>query len=352
MRQLFNTEQWNRGKVTPPLATQVYRQLDIEINRVKDRIDASRFRVDNSHLLLNLLLTINANPERDTLSFLDRVIAQEVSVAGKFGLATETKSAKLLHGVFFNSQADEIIYLSDDYVDLDWAIANWKKLTPVRVQQHPFTDLSFDINDGDYTNVMNEGLCVTSVNLQLLAIQFQQWYKHERLLPNGSSRLVHEFIYQYPLKNMLRRTVSLTMQNRLFNIAAGSHLDNVDFIKIGIAATNDHTANVDRFLNELHQRLTKNKYNFLDICHHMPALPMVNTLKLPNTIYSTKLNWVNTFARLNLLAYLFRFYIPNGGNQKWSEMLKREVKLILNNSGMPSDFPYQYVQQLEAFLKY
>lgn len=219
MYQLFKDYQINRNtKIDVPDFVFVQRMLLREMTRIKTYYRSSNFVVDNDHLLNQLLINLNVSTTRDLESFV-RVCGEATErLARAFRLIHPVVSRPTpYHGTFYNSDTKEFIILHANEFDYNKAYTQWEKLVPIKVHSHCFTDIHGAPINGDYQNSLNEsGYAVISINLPMLALQHRAWKEQVRSQEEVKTQTVN-FLFQYPISNMIHRHMEIATINRLIN---------------------------------------------------------------------------------------------------------------------------------------
>jgi hypothetical protein len=178
MYQLFKDYQLNRNtKLDVADFLHVRKTLLREMSRISIYYNTSNFVVDNDHLINQLLLNLNVSTSRDLESYV-RVCSHETErLARTFKLVHPVVSQPKSHyGTFYNADTREFIILHSNEFDYNKAYKQWRKLVPIKVHSHSFTDISGAPIDGTYKNSLGEsGHAVISINLPMLALQHRAW---------------------------------------------------------------------------------------------------------------------------------------------------------------------------------
>lgn len=219
MYQLFKDYQLNRNtKIDVPDFLFVRKTLLREMTRISTYYNRSNFVVESDHLINQLLINLNVSTARDLESYVRTCGHETERLARVFRLVHPTVSQpRAYHGTFYNSNTKEFIILHSNEFDYNKAYKQWRKLVPIKVHSHSFTDIHGAPIDGQYRNSLNEsGHAVISINLPMLALQHRAWREQVRAHEEVKTQTVN-FIYQYPLTNMIYRHMEIAVINRMIN---------------------------------------------------------------------------------------------------------------------------------------
>lgn len=187
-----------------------------ELTRITDYYRTSSFVVDGDHLINQLLLHLNVSLNRDIESYVRMCGYETERLARVFRLVNPVVGdPKPYSGTFYNNDTKEFIILHANQFDFNKAYDDWEKLVPIKVHAHGFTDTACDIPDGTYMNSLSEsGYAVISINLPMLALQYKAWVDKVNSKQEFKTQTVN-YVYQYPITNMIWRHLDIAIVNRL-----------------------------------------------------------------------------------------------------------------------------------------
>lgn len=223
MYQLFKDYPAQRNtKVDAVDFLYVRRTMLRELTRVTTYYKNSNFVVKGDHLINQLLLQLNVSLSRDLESYVRACGYETERLARAFRLINPVVSdPKPHHGTFYNNKTKEFIIIHATQFDIEKAYSQWEKIVPIKVHSHCFTDTSCGLLNGEYENSLNEGgYSVISINLPMLALQYRAWIDKVRQHQEVKSQSVN-FIFQYPINNMIHRHIDIAVINRLINTYRG-----------------------------------------------------------------------------------------------------------------------------------
>lgn len=346
MKRIFNGDSISRGKLFISQLDETLMFIDFELNKFIRRERPLRTRVPNTHILIRAILNTNVSLKRQDQDLVDSVEDMQYALCNSLGITNATGKGKVHTGEFFNGDTKEIIYCTDDHVrvsSFDKSDSNWwKKLKPVKIVSHPFTDLNFNIPDGDYINGQEAGRAVISISFPLLMLQFKYWCLNERRYDETSLKPTHNFVYIYPLLNCVADCMNISMFNRLINIASGLGENNVKFQRVTSVALVDHSARLDAALNRLNFNLKKNRLNFPDVINNLPSLTDEGLLVVPDYVPTKPIRWLDLVSRLEAYIFLFENFYATGdranANQMYQIQMLKLLKSLESDKTIPTNF--------------
>lgn len=332
MYQLFKDNTTIRNYKNEPASFINLRTIMLrEISRVKAYHCKSNYVVNGDHLINQLLLHLNVSTERDIESYVRICGIETERLARVFNLVHPVVSKPEINsGHFYNSDTKEFIILHSEEFDYNRAYNKWDKLVPIKVHSHNFTDVDFRIPDGKYTNSNYEGgYSVISINLPMLALQYKAWLDKVRSKQEYKTQTVN-FIYQYPLVNMLDRHLEITIINRLMNMYYGKPV--AKYKSAHPIVTTNVDIQLDNILNSRIKIIKSGKYKFDQLFTMFEGLKRRDWLTILRPIDISPVRSVKWVLELQVLDY-FEFFVhvrkDVGGNYNNME-LTRAVRDIIN----------------------
>lgn len=267
------------------------------------------YTVASDHFLVRILQSIALGRNMDTERYYANLTPLALTLASPLQLTSSISTGKLFNGIFYGKGNQEVIIAVDDYFDPIVAQKNWKSLTPVRVLRHPFTDLMLNIPNGQ-TKSIEQGLCVITVNIPMLAMQYRSFCQEEKLrVESGATdamRNVMQYVAMYALPGMLFTHLDHALFNRM------NHLWNNFPINHGRSLHPMQLLDVGRQVSSLHLRmieqLKRSGYNFAQTLAYIPGAvqnDMEKAMLVPDVVPTRQVLWSIVLARLPVLLFLF-----------------------------------------------
>lgn len=345
MYQLFKDYQVNRNtKLDVTDFLFVRKSLLREMTRIKTYYNTSNFVVEGDHLINQLLLNLNVSINRDIESYV-RVCAQETErLARVFRLVNPVVSQpQAYHGAFYNSDTKEFIILHSNDFDHTLAYKQWRKLVPIKVHSHNFTDIHGALIDTNYRNSLNEsGYAVISINLPMLALQHRAWREQVRKYEDVKTQTVN-FIIQYPIANMIHRHMDIAIINRMINRYNNKPV--ADKHKAHPIATMNLNKRMDDVLDKRNDYLRAGEYKFDQLFTMFNGLGRFDWMRLLRPIDVAPVRSVKWVLELQVLSY-FEFFLQvrrdSNSTYNRSEVIRawRDLRnLETDTSSFQSSYP-------------
>lgn len=267
------------------------------------------YTVAPDHLLVRILQSIMLGQKMDTERYYANLVPLALTLASPFSLTSPINTGRVFNGVFYGKGNQEVIVAIDDYFDPLVAQKNWKSLTPVRVLRHPFTDLMLNVPNGQ-TKSIEQGVCVITVNIPMLAVQYRAFCQEEKLrVDSGATdaqRNVMQYVAMYALPGMLFTHLDQALFNRI------NHLWNNFPIHQGRSYHPMHLTNYSQQISGMQLRmieqLKRSGYNFAQTLAYIPGAvqnDMEKAMLVPDVVPTRQVLWALVLARLPALLFLF-----------------------------------------------
>lgn len=318
--------------------------------------------IPSNHLLVKLIDSINVPYNDDIRIHYDKVqdIALNLSMALK--MTSSLYRGKVFSpGVFYGKQSNEIIIATDDEFSgtdgepkwIDSIETNWRDLEPIRVIHHEYTNLNMDIPFGPAPETKN-ALAVIIVNIPMLSCQYQQWRKELNSKREAGSALgVGQFLYAYPLANMINSHLDYSLFNRLSAIWKNDDIppyrNNQSFFVV------NYSERVDRLMAFVLNNLKSKQTDFPNLLMTIPAASeesMFNVLHLPKVVPTRQIDWALDVARLNAISFLLEFnrVTDNRRNNHYVTNMRIALRQLENDSVLRTALPNNILLDIERFI--
>lgn len=260
--------------------------------------------VATDHLLLRMLFSLNIPLTYDLDHYYSVAVQRALPVANSLNLTTAINPGKLFNGEFYYG-CDEIILAYSDEDRPDELIKNWRELEPVKVLQHPVSNMRYLLPDGMKANT-ERGLAVIGINVSELAVMWRGFMLaelvHERDVPEAPKLGIRNFLGKYVIPNMLRSQTDLAIINRLINLYTGEPMG--DYLVAPKFHISDYTRLLDTGLLEVLDRLKGAKMRYRDMLAQIPSIYRDFPLKMPDIAETRQVYWALYLARLKEIGFL------------------------------------------------
>jgi hypothetical protein len=322
MQKLFNMEQTtSQGSFNIPWWTSVQSGLKRNLEQVITHYRRFPNAVNSSHFLIKLITNIGIYRNASFEQFCETVFSKAMGSSMSLGVTSSLNRGVLFDGVFYGKGVKEIIVGTNETFNIYDAQLNWHDLEPIRVLSHPKSDLELMVPDGTSYSV-EEGVAVISINLPMLALQYREFRLLEDKIAEEhgeSPRSIMQFLYAYPLNNMLRSHLDCALFNRLYNtlldVPFGYSNRKHPFQLV------DYTDKINEINAQQIQTLGNNNRKFDAVMKSIPLVSADNLQQfstLPSTAPTRQVIWALALSRLQLLSFLFR--VSNGSPRKLNGM--------------------------------
>lgn len=281
------------------------------------RINPTAIRSD--HLLVKLIESINVPyPTNSNLEvYASAVRDKAYSLASSLRISSASYKGSIGHnGYFFGKACDEIIIANNEPFSISDAIADWQNIQPIKVLYHEMTSLLPPLLDGK-RNYQSGGYSVISINIPLLAVQYQMWRAKVQ------SGLIYKldtahFVKSYPIANMIFSYQDLAVFNRIDRLSRNLEISKYSSNYHSFALIDD-TFDANRVLSQVLSKVESAPYSFNRILTTIPAVTANNalgTLVMPDLPDTRQIYWSLVLARLPAISFLLRISKDNPANSQ------------------------------------
>jgi hypothetical protein len=323
----------------PGIAQDFKRTLDNTIKYYRN----SSFFVDNDHLLIRLIKTLPepiTNEPRRWYYQAEDIVDSLGEIFGIFD--SRTLKVKPHQDLFFNTISEYLVSIRQP-ISTSLKLQDWLALDACKIIYHPFTDYRQRPMDGQYGQRPILGdYAVIGLDIPLLYVQYHIWLKliAPKVYKAGSIPSMHNWVYRYPLTDMMRRYNDMSFFNRLYarinNIPVTSHNERA---KVSLS-TVDYTERLDVAIQSQVDLFANQKYGAQQLLNSMPMLLSNNALEFFHIDYqyfSRQMRWVHFIAKLDLYTLLIKDN-TEGNERVYTDKWKAGISGIRGDmsAGFPS----------------
>lgn len=291
----------------------------------------SGFAVKSEHLLVKLIQNTpipfgsNVQKYRDAISDISNQLGNALH------LTTGTQAGKTVTpGIFYGKNIEEVLLVIDDSKGIDLVKSDWREWEPVRVWSHPIGDLTFNAFNGQPLTD-DRGYAVITIDIPLLLTQYRQWYLQERNSTAGETNSIMQFVYSYPLANLLHSHINWAWFNQL---VAAFHDDPVlPAIRRPVINMPDYSRHLQGVIAECNDLLKLKALTYDQLLETVPvwtAEKLADIVALPKTPDIRQVRWALIAARLRLISYLVQLdrYHTNSRNTQDNSTIRKSIQRI------------------------
>lgn len=307
---------YNVRDMTPGQIQMLRVQADTNLTRITEHYRRSVYAVNSDNILVQVLQHLPLRPDLNDSRYYDFVTQQSKLLYTALNLNSETVlNGPLPTHHFYGPGITEFIIVRsiDTPINFD-ASKYWESLVPVKVISHPFTDLNYNAR-ANYKTANANGVAALFLDIGLLAIQYRHWLQAKL----GIEKTIMQFVFQYPLVNMIPSDIDVSFFNRL--CVMEDLISPLETPKTHGLALVDITALADRFLSEWLKRSLGTPRRFIDIPKQLPLLYqeyLADQLELPVIYFNRQNLGIFTIAFLPYLKFLVRTSVNSGSKDNGS----------------------------------
>jgi hypothetical protein len=350
MYTLFNDLHPNNGTVVIPRFRVLKETFEDVLERAILYYQETTFRLNSNHFLIKLLTNLNVPKSLPTRVFIDKVADIALPLAQVLQITSPLSRGKVLTpGVFYDRNVTELLVANIDPFDLVDFKANWREYAPIRVLRHPKTDLDLYLFNNTVTT--NEaGLAVISINIPMLAAQYQLWCKYEAEIGEDLEGVyLAKFLCKYPLPNMLYSHLDLAIFNRLcslfYGVRPSDERVHTPFWQQDLTSRMD-----DVLVSQLKIYAQQNK-DFDAIVDETSLVSYDNLRELfalPPTLYNRQNTWAYVISSLPLIQLLVQLNARynNQRNGVYLNKIRRYFIQAYNDKSLVSSLPFELQMEI------
>lgn len=306
MYNLFTTAYQNyKGKLEfPQFENNLAPRYVADLEKVVNYYRLGSFAAKNTHILVRLLMTMDVPMQYDPDQFYQTASNRSLQVATALGMTTAINPGRFHSGNFYHGCPELVIAYNgtDKGSEL---VKNWKDLQPVRVLEHPVSNMKFMLPNGVNHNT-ERGLSVIAVDIPMLMIQLREFTlgQVQRLEDGVGSFLgTTHFVYKYVFPNMLKSQTDLAIFNRLYNLYLGR--PHGDSIRRHPFYLGNYDQSLDNVLEKVLDRLTSISLPYPDVLEQLPRLFSDRFLAMPDIAETRQVWWALWLTRQKAMRFLY-----------------------------------------------
>lgn len=309
MLSLFRTQKKNQAMLASPRHGYMAGRILEGIIRATYNYRRTTYFVEADHILVKILQQIGLSYKNNDKQFYAEVDMRTSRIARAVGFNDyNAKVGAAPKNSFFGKGITEFyVSVTNGYTDLIKEEGLWQEFQPVKVLSHPHDEVTFNIRNGSTTASIT-GTAVIAIDIPLLAIQYYKWRKWAEanldLMPT-----IEQFVFQYPLVNMLPSDIQVCYFNKLSKAMVGNSTTNEK--KNFTFTLPDVSRVVDEDIDYVLDHVYNAPRNMIDLSQSL-MLPNNGTvwdqLQLPNipigsgnagVLTLAALPWLSTLAQLS-----------------------------------------------------
>lgn len=340
-----------REPIIIPLYAYYINQTNLEVNKLRKFYDENVYTAKSTDRWLKFLITIETYINLSPSKLVSVIRENSPRLNNQFGLVSPLNTSKIQSpGTMYNRNIPEL-FLSVEYpIDADKAVSNYKRLEPIKVVSHDFSDFSYGICNGNYASG-EKGLAIFTVDLAILALQFQQWCIHERLNKvTNANRQTTEFIAKYLWPSIVTSHIDNVLFNRLVN-----QLDD----KPNAPSNNQHSFYLADFGNGFDQQnatfidtLKRKPMGWMERLQSLPSIRASNyyeSMLFPDMAPTRQVRWAMVLSKLKMVEFVLKtdqFAQNKALSLADRTTIQRELRILLNDRSFEIVVPEEYMNRI------
>lgn len=338
MLNLFNPpfNNGSRTKIVLPLFDYLIKQTKHETTKVFDYYQDNFNVVESNTRLVKFLLEIQSLMDLKPETLVSVIRNNAPRYCSAYNLSSPYMNSKIQTlGEFYNRNNPEIIINVEYPFNVKRCVENYKNVKPFRVVSHEFSDFSYGIANGRYLS-HEAGLCIFTLDLALLALQYQQWYHLERFVKERNLYLpTTHFVVKYVLSNMLTTHMDTVIFNRLINQL--SDRPNATPKQNNSIMLVDYGQRFDDAFEQLIDRMKRQPTDWEQRLHSIPSLDYgsyYHSVTFPDCAPTRQVRWALVLSKLKLIEFLIltdRFDNNPAVNLFERDTIARELRVMRND---------------------
>lgn len=289
----------NSTRLTFPRFSYVEDRLKYNHQMVQQYYEFNQPAVRSNHslvvLLNSLLIPTSMHPQR----YVELCNQAAYSIGRSLGMGSAIYAGRLQdRSWFYGPNVKEFIFLTGDN-DINLNVP-WHSLECIRVVSHPKSDLSFRLQDGQYTS--NEsGYAVLEINAGIMAYQFIRWKQQQKQIA-GEAMGARHFVMKYVLPQLLKSHIDVVLLNRLANALSGT--PNGINLRSSPLRVPESTTFVNEVIDQMTKVFTDRNLRFDEILNNIPLPFSGNALRFFKVPDVAPTRYAEAFFALRALPIL------------------------------------------------
>ena len=299
-------------KIVSPSYNFIREKLLSELFKVIRYYHQSSFTINNDHILVRLIKTIDIDYTLNDIDFIEKIDDNLNTISRYFKFSSSYSKGEWINDTYFYGDNSSLLIMSysstDEYFNkvIDNSL-KWKLLTPVYPLDHPNLDFSFYPPDGSFKRNINT-YSVVNINILSLMLMYKYFIKERGDLDDKSIRL---FVKNFVLPAMLKNHIDLVLFNRLKYLLDYKEIDIDYYYKTLPFNIVDYDKKINSILRDLLDRINKSTMFYPDLLNSIPGVynksiydalmlpdfPLTQQIKLD--FYLTRLKTMNFLLSLN-----------------------------------------------------
>lgn len=351
MFDLFDrTAEVSSAQYTPPNWQYIRSQLQLNIKKLHGFYGTFPTAVKADHILARLITAVAIPKTLELTRFYDNVQRVSMDVAMALFFTSSISFGRLHHRNFYNCH--EVIIADFTPFDERSVHENWKNVSAVTVEYHPYTDLNMLLPEPDSYAPSNK-IAFIKINIAALMVQYRAFRLSEEMITAvtlENERSLYQFIRMHVLPNMIYSHVDHAVLNRMTHLLQDQGM---------IPSTKKHSFHlieesnkVDAALEQEVMYYSRAQRDFKTILHAVPLITRrraIDLLHNPDIAKTQQVGWALQLMRLpsvKLLALLCPENVLRA-NKATANALILDLTKLLNSHMLRRMLPPAFAEAAE-----
>lgn len=353
MFSLFNPP-FNRDRtpIVLPMFDYLIKQTQHEVTKVVDFYQQNIYHARTTDRLVKLLIELQSFMDLSPENLVNTVRNNTARLCNAYNIVSPINNAKITNqGEMYNRNNPELFIFVEYPFGVKKCVDNYKALKPVRVVSHDFTDFGYGLANGAYQS-QETGIAIFTIDIALLALQYQQWFQKERYIKERNYHLpTTHFVVKYIWTGLLSTHMDNVIFNRLLNRlkkqpSAPSRTPHSFY-------TVDYGDRFDATLDQLIARYQNQPSDWLQRMNSIPSLEYGSYFKAvsyPDTAPTRQIKWAMVLSKLKMVEFLL---LTDGYDQNTAlnltdrEAIARELRILRNDRSLELFVPQTVLSRIE-----
>lgn len=341
-----------RTPISLPLFDYLTKQTAMEVDKVVEYYGRNVYNADVSTRLFKILTELKQYVHLDPATLFRLIRRETTRMCMAYNIVSPTSEGSVVSmGEMYNRNIAEL-FISVEYpIDVDKALKTITHMKPVRVISHDFSDFSYGLADGRYV-CQEKGLAVFTIDLAVLALQYQHWWNNQRFVKDRNYYLpTSHFIARYIWTGLLVTHMDCVVFNRLVN-----HIKNNPNQVSRNSQSFYLTDYGDRFAYGFEQLTNQWKKVPSDWLTRLNSIPSIaygsywQSIAMPDVAPTRQVKWALVLAKLKTLEFLLltdQYHGNSGMNSSDRRSLEMDIRLVFNDKALEMYLPESLIKRVK-----
>lgn len=353
MFSLFNPPfNKDRTPIVLPIFDYLVKQTHYEVNKVVDFYKENLYNAKTTDRLVKILMDLQSFMHLSPESLVNTVRNHSARLCNAYNIVSPITNGKITNqGEMYNRNNPELFIYVEYPFDVKKCVNNYKHLKPVRVVSHEFSDFGYGLANGQY-QTQETGIAIFTIDLALLALQYQQWFHTERYIKERETYLptthfVARYIWTGLLSTHMDNVIFNRLLNRLRNVRSAPTPNPHSFYLA------DYGDRIDGTLDQLIDRFKRQPMDWMQRLNSLPSLEYgsyFRSVSYPDTAPTRQIRWAMVLSKLKIVEFLLltdQFSGNEALNLTDRQAIARELRVMRNDRSFELFVPQAVLSRIE-----